>query len=75
MVVEIRRAPFVERTVRTFLMSEMAPPPCRAIVSVDPTLINMWRSFKLVDPAKVPSEVFPTVERALEWIRAQMSSG
>ena len=73
-IIEIVRMPFVERAVRTFLMSGMAPPPCRAIVSTDPTLINMWRSFNIVDPAKVPSEVFPTVERALEWIRTQMSS-
>ncbi len=69
-VIEIIRLPYTERTVRSFLMDTMKPPPCRAVVVTDPTLRTLFRTYEVVSPTPVPSEVFATVEAAVEWIHA-----
>jgi hypothetical protein len=73
-LLEIVKIPYVERHIRSYFMSEMEPPPCRAVVATDPSYVTLWRSFQLVDPADVPSELFRTVDRAVEWIKAQTAA-
>lgn len=74
-LIEIVRIPFVDRDIRSFFMGEIdPPPPCRAVVSVDPTFVTVWRSFQMVDPSDVPSELFPNVDRAIEWIKSQTAA-
>ena len=72
-LLEIVKIPYIERQIRSYLMSEMEPPPCRAVVATNPSYVTLWRSFQLVDPSGVPSELFRTVDRAVEWIRDQMA--
>jgi hypothetical protein len=70
-LIEIVRITFVERTIREFFMQEVGRPPCRAIVTDEPTFISLFRTFQLVDPAGTPSAVFATVDQALAWIEAR----
>jgi len=72
-LVEIIQQAYAERAVRSFLMGTMTPPPCRAVVVSDPTLMTLFRTYEVVSPAPVPTEIFPTVEAALEWIQSRMS--
>lgn len=71
-LIQIKRFPYVDRSIRSFFLSELAHPPCRAVVSVDQTFITLWRTFELVSPVNVPSKVFPNIDRAVEWIHEQM---
>lgn len=71
-LLEIVKIPYVERHVRSYFMKEMDSPPCRAVVATNPSYVTLWRSFQLVDPSGVPSELFRTVDRAVEWIQEQM---
>ncbi len=70
-LIEIVKLPYVERHIRSFFMAEMNPPPCRAVVATDPSYVALFRSFQLVDPSDVPTELFRSIEPAIEWIRAQ----
>ena len=70
-LIEILRIPYIERHVRSYFMKEMESPPCRAVVATNPSYVTLWRSFQLVDPSGVPSELFRTVDRAVEWIQEQ----
>jgi hypothetical protein len=72
-LLEIVRVPYAERSVRSFLMDSMTPPPCRAVVASDPTLMTIYRTYELVTHPPVPTEMFPTVEAAVDWIHAQMA--
>jgi hypothetical protein len=72
-LIEIVQQPYAERTVRSFLMDTMTPPPCRAVVVSDPTLLTLFRTYEVVAPTPVPTEIFPTVEAALVWIRQRKS--
>ena len=72
-LIQIVRFPYVERSIRSFLLDELDTPPCRAVVSTDPTFITLWRTFDLVSPVDVPSKVFASVDTAVEWIHAQMA--
>lgn len=70
-VIEIVRIPYIDRHVRSYFMKEMESPPCRAVVATNPSYVTLWRSFQLVDHSGVPSELFRTVDRAVEWIQEQ----
>ncbi len=70
-LLEIVRIPYIDRHVRAYFMKEMESPPCRAVVATNPSYVTLWRSFQLVDPSGVPSELFRTVDRAVEWIQEQ----
>jgi hypothetical protein len=70
-LLEIVKIPYVDRHVRAYFMKEMDSPPCRAVVATNPSYVTLWRSFQLVDPSGVPSELFRTVGRAVEWIQEQ----
>jgi hypothetical protein len=74
-LVEIVKIPYVDRSIREFLMGGMTPPVCRAVVVSDPTFLTMFRTYQLVDTADVPTSVFSTVETAVDWIHAQTASG
>jgi hypothetical protein len=67
-IIQIIRISFVDRSIREFFMQTVGRPTCRAIVTDEPTFVNLFRTFQLVDPAKTPSAVFPTVDQALAWI-------
>jgi hypothetical protein len=67
-ILEIVRVPYSERTVRSFLMETMPPPPCRAVVVSDPTLMTIFQTYELMAPQAVPTEVFPNVEAAVRWL-------
>lgn len=73
-ILEILKHPYAERAVRSFLMDTMTPPPCRAVVVADPTLITLFRTYEVVSPTPVPTEILPTVEAALEWINSRISN-
>lgn len=73
-LIQIVNFPYVERPIRMLLLGGLAIPPCRAVVSADPTLITLWRTFQLVSPVEVPSAVFPSLELAIEWIHEQMAA-
>ena len=68
-LLEIIQVPYAERTVRSFLMDTMTPPPCRAVVVSDPTLMTIYRTYEVVAQSPIPTEIFPTVEAAADWIR------
>ena len=70
LLLEIVQVPYAERSVRSFLMDTMPPPPCRAVVVSDPTLMTIYRTYELVADRPVPTEMFPTVEAAVDWIPA-----
>ena len=70
-IVEIVKIPYVDRSIRQFLMDEMRPPPCRAVVTTDHALLTMFRTYQMVDGARTPTEVFATVEAAVDWIKSQ----
>ena len=74
-LIELVRVPYVDRSIREFLMKEMSPPPCRAVVSTDNSLVTMFRTFQFVDKAVVPTEFFSSVAAAVEWIEAQRATG
>ena len=74
-LLEIVRMPYVNRSHRQFLMEELTPPPFRAVVTTDSSLVTMFRTFQLVDKADVPTEFFRTVAAAVEWIEAQTATG
>jgi len=59
--------------MRSFFMEGIPSPPCRAVVASDGAYITMYRTFQLVEPTAVPTEVFPTVEAAVAWIHDQTS--
>lgn len=71
-LIQIKRFPYVERSIRSFFLSGLAHPPCRAVVSVDQTFITLWRTFDLVSPVEVPSKVFPNLDNAVQWIHEQV---
>jgi hypothetical protein len=73
-LLEIINVPYAERTVRSFLMDTMTPPPCRAVVVSDPTLMTLFRTYEVVAPTPVPTEILPTVEAAVEWIHTQTAN-
>ena len=70
-LLEIVKIPYIDRDVRSYFMKEMESPPCRAVVATNPSYVTLWRSFQLVDPSGVPSELFRNVDRAVEWIHEQ----
>lgn len=70
-VVEIINIPYVDRSIREFLLGAMPPPPCRAVVSADQALITMFRTYQMVEPTAVPTEFFSAMDAAIDWIRAQ----
>ena len=72
-LLEIVRIPYVARSMRSFFMEGIPSPPCRAVVASDGAYITMYRTFQLVEPTAVPTEVFPTVEAAVAWIHDQTS--
>ena len=72
-IVEIVHIPYVDRSVRGFLMGSLVPPPCRAVVTSDPSFAKMFRTYGLVDPAEVPSKYFATIEAAVAWIHNQIN--
>ena len=74
-ILEIIRTPYADRPVRQFLLNEMAPPPCRAVVTVDSSLETIFRTYQLVEDPPVPTEVFRSVAAAVEWIKAQIEPG
>ena len=74
-LIEILATTFVERSIRAFMMSNQMPAPCRAIVATDPSLVTIWKSFELVDTSGVPTKLFTSVPRAVEWIHEQVGSG
>jgi len=71
---EIVKIPCIDRHIRSYFMTQMENPPCRAVVATNSSYVTLWRSFQLVDPADVPSELFRTVDRAVEWIRTQIAA-
>jgi len=73
-IIEIIRIPFVDRSIREFFMQTVGRPTCRAIVTDEPTYINLFRTFQLVDPANTPSAVFATVDQALAWIETMQTN-
>ncbi|MDH5372315.1 MAG: hypothetical protein OEX97_05170 [Acidimicrobiia bacterium] len=74
-LVEIINIPYVDRSIREFLMGGMTPPPCRAVVVSDPAFLTMFRTYQLVDPTDVPTAIFATVEAAVAWIHTQTAAG
>jgi hypothetical protein len=56
-------------------MKEMSPPPCRAVVTIDSAFVTIFRTYQLAEDPVVPTEVFNTVEAAVEWIEAQTATG
>ncbi|MDF1597200.1 MAG: hypothetical protein P1T08_14065 [Acidimicrobiia bacterium] len=72
-LLEIVQIPYVERSIRSFFMDGLPTPPCRAVVASDDAFLTMYRTFQLVEPTAVPTEVFPTVEAAVAWIHEQTS--
>jgi len=70
-LLELVRLPYTDRSIRSFFMSKLAPAPCRAVVATDPTLVAMFRTFELVDPADVPTQIFSNVDTAVDWIHSQ----
>lgn len=74
-ILEIVRTPYADRSVRQFLLGELAPPPCRAVVTLDSSMETIFRTYQLVEAPSTPTEVFRTVEAAVEWIKAQTEPG
>ncbi len=74
-LLQIIKFPYVERSIRAAFLAGLPHPPCRAVVSVDPTFITMWRTYDIIAPVKVPSKVLPTIELAVEWLHEQMEQG
>ncbi len=70
-LLEIVQIPYAERSVRSLLMENMPPPPCRAVVVSDPTLMTIFRTYEVLANAPVPTQLFSTVEAAIDWIHAQ----
>jgi hypothetical protein len=73
-LVEIRATAFVERSIREFLMSGRIAAPCRAVVARDPSIVTIWKSFELVDNSGVPTKMFSSVPRAVEWIHDRVKA-
>lgn len=71
-LIEILATTFVERSIREFMMENQTPPPCRAVVATDPSLVTIWKSFQMMDPSGVPTRIFPSVSRAVAWIHEQV---
>ena len=70
-ILEIAKIPYVDRSIRQFLMDGLRPPPCRAVVTTDQALLTMFRTYQMMDGANTPTQVFPTVEMAVDWIKSQ----
>ena len=72
-ILELVRVPYSEREVRSFLMESMPPPPCRAVVASDPTVLTIFRTYDLMAPQAVPTKLFSTVDAAVQWLHATWS--
>ena len=73
-LIELIKMPYTDRSIRTFFMDSLPPPPCRAVVATDPTVVALFRTFQLVDDAPVPTQIFSTIDTAVDWIHTQMST-
>ncbi|MCP3973767.1 MAG: hypothetical protein GY720_04665 [bacterium] len=65
--------PYVERSLRVFLLAGLPHPPCRAVVSADPTFITLWRTYQMVSEVDIPSRVFANLELAADWLHEQVA--
>ena len=74
-ILEMIKTPYADRSVRQLLMQEMPQPPCRAVVTIDPAFVTIFRTYQLVEDPVVPTEVFRTVAAAVEWIEDQTATG
>ena len=74
-LIELIHIPYVDRSIRQFLMEELTSPHCRAVVTTDSSLVTMFHTFQLVDHADVPTEFFSSVAAAVEWIEARTATG
>ncbi len=74
-LIELIKIPYTDRSIREFFMDNMPPSPCRAVVATDPTAVALFRTFELVNPAPVPTQIFSTIDTAVDWIQTQMSQG
>ena len=69
-LIEVIRIPYVDRSIRESFVKGLtrSPAPCRAVVTPDPSLQRMFHTYEMVEPVDIPSETFPSVEAAVEWI-------
>lgn len=73
-LLEIVQIPYVDREIRKYLLDSLVPAPCRAVVATDQAYLTILRSLLIVEQADIPTQVFPTVEAAVEWIHSETAA-